>query len=171
MQVPPAWQGHPVQETRRCAGQAASSTRAMFPGICLLAVPESGLIFDTLEIIGAENLSQRYHFTAQIAHQLPSLQAIVHDDACHLKAMCQKEQGTSPLASRLARHGYHHRLFSQRGPLRRMVQDDLLARLAVSQLKLPSPRVRNSAPWAIASTTTALGCRSLSCKNVLTCKT
>lgn len=109
MQVPPTWQGHPVQESRRCAGQAASSTRAMFPGIYLLGVPESGLIFDTLDTIGAENLSQRYRFTAQIAHRLPSLQAIVLDDACHLKAMCQKEQGKSPLASGLARHGYLHR--------------------------------------------------------------
>ena len=55
-----------------------------------------------LEIIGAESLSQRYHFAAQVAHRLPRLQTIVHDDACHLKAMCHKERQTSAMAARLA---------------------------------------------------------------------
>ena len=68
----------------------------------LLAVSESGLIFDMLEIIGAESLSQRYHFAAQVAHRQPRLRTIVHDDACHLKSMCQKEKQTSVMAARLA---------------------------------------------------------------------
>ncbi|CAJ1366506.1 unnamed protein product, partial [Effrenium voratum] len=68
----------------------------------LLAVSESGLIFDMLEIIGAESLSQRYHFAAQVAHRLPRLQTMVHDDACHLKSMCLKERRTSVMAGKLA---------------------------------------------------------------------
>ena len=68
----------------------------------LFAVTESGLLLDMLELIGAESLSQRYHFTAQCAQRLPSLRCIVHDDACHLKAMCIRQRGDSPLAGRLA---------------------------------------------------------------------
>ena len=68
----------------------------------LLAVSESGLIFDMLEIIGAESLSQGYHFAAQVAHRLPRLQTVVHDDACHLKSMCLKERRTSVMAGKLA---------------------------------------------------------------------
>lgn len=55
-----------------------------------------------LEIIGAESLSQRYHFAAQVAHRLPRLQTMVHDDACHLKSMCLKERRTSVMAGKLA---------------------------------------------------------------------
>ena len=83
----------------------------------LLAVSESGLIFDMLEIIGAESLSQRYHFAAQIAHRLRSLQIIVHDDACHLKAMCQREAQSS----------------SQRRSLWGVVQDHMLTKPAAKQ--------------------------------------
>ena len=68
----------------------------------LFAVTESGLLLDVMELIGAESLSQRYHFTAQCAHRLPSLRCIVHDDSCHLKAMCIRQRGDSPLAARLA---------------------------------------------------------------------
>ena len=68
----------------------------------LFAVTESGLLLDVMELIGAESLSQRYHFTAQCAHRLPSLRCIVHDDSCHLKAMCLRQREGSPLAERLA---------------------------------------------------------------------
>ena len=62
----------------------------------LFAVTESGLLLDVMELIGAESLSQRYHFTAQCAHRLPSLRCIVHDDSCHLKAMCLRQREGSP---------------------------------------------------------------------------
>ena len=72
----------------------------------LLAVSESGLIFDLLEIIGAESLSQRYHFLAQVASNLADLKTVVHDDACHLQAIAQREKRASPLAPRLAELNY-----------------------------------------------------------------
>lgn len=84
------------KESEKEAHAAARSAGYLF------AVSESGLLFDMLEIIGAESLSQRYHFAAQVAHRLPRLQTIVHDDACHLKAMCHKERQTSAMAARLA---------------------------------------------------------------------
>lgn len=68
----------------------------------LFAVTESGLLLDVMELIGAESLSQRFHFAAQCAHRLPSLTCIVHDDSCHLKAMCLRNKADSAVAARLA---------------------------------------------------------------------
>ena len=68
----------------------------------LFAVTKSGLLLDVMELIGAESLSQRFHFAAQCAHRLPSLKCIVHDDSCHLKAMCLRNWTASAVAARLS---------------------------------------------------------------------
>jgi len=84
------------KEGRKDAHAAARTAGFLF------AVTESGLLLDVMELIGAESLSQRFHFAAQCAHRLPSLTCIVHDDSCHLKAMCLRNQADSPVAARLA---------------------------------------------------------------------
>ena len=61
------------KEGRKDAHAAARTAGFLF------AVTESGLLLDVMELIGAESLSQRFHFAAQCAHRLPSLTCIVHD--------------------------------------------------------------------------------------------
>jgi len=57
----------------------------------LTAVSESGIIGALHEVITAETLSQRYCFLAQVAADMPELQTLVHDDACHVRvfSLCQ----------------------------------------------------------------------------------
>ena len=68
----------------------------------LTAVSESGLVVEVSEIIGAESLSQRYVFLADLAAIAPSLRIVVHDDACHLRLMAEGNRRDSALASRIA---------------------------------------------------------------------
>ena len=65
-----------------------------------------GLVADLHELIGAESLSQRYHFVTMLAHRLPVLQTLVHDDACHLLFMCRQHQHSSALADRLGKFNF-----------------------------------------------------------------
>ena len=147
------------KESEKEAHAAARSAGYLF------AVSESGLLFDMLEIIGAESLSQRYHFAAQVAHRLPRLQTIVHDDACHLKAMCHKERQTSAMAARLADMDFiiDH---STAGDIAVSVQNDLLAQPASQQRyfeRLPNRSCRISqcavqSPWPLLSSLRTLVC-------------
>ena len=68
----------------------------------LTAVSASGIVVDVSELIGAESLSQRYCFLAQLAKRLPPLKIIVHDDVCHLRLMVEAHRGDSELASHMA---------------------------------------------------------------------
>ena len=70
------------------------------------AVSESGNIGALHEVITAETLSQRYCFLAQVAIDMPELQTLVHDDACHVRvfSLCQTTGApTGSLAERLSR--------------------------------------------------------------------
>ena len=68
----------------------------------LTAVSQSGIILDVVELIGAESLSQRYCFLADLVARWPQLKIVVHDDACHLRIMAEGRQGDSDLGRRLA---------------------------------------------------------------------
>ena len=85
----------PQRGSQRCP---CCRTHCWFPFCC----HRVRLLLDVMELIGTESLSQRFHFAAQCAHRLPSLTCIVHDDSCHLKAMCLRNQADSPMAARLA---------------------------------------------------------------------
>ena len=61
---------------------------------------------DLHELIGAESLSQRYHFTTILAHRLPELKTLVHDDSCHLFFMCREHQQASAIARRLGQFNF-----------------------------------------------------------------
>ena len=72
----------------------------------LIAVSSSGAIVEVAEIIGAESLSQRYVFLAELATRSPGLRIIVHDDACHLRRMAEASRHDSDVAERLASMSY-----------------------------------------------------------------
>lgn len=61
---------------------------------------------DLHELIGAESLSQRYRFATILAHRLPDLQTLVHDDACHLHFMCKEHQQASAIAQWLGNFNF-----------------------------------------------------------------
>ena len=61
---------------------------------------------DLHELIGAESLSQRYHFATILAHRLLDLQTLVHDDACNLRFMCKEQQQASAIAKRLGNFNF-----------------------------------------------------------------
>ena len=69
----------------------------------LTAVSASGVVLDICELIGAESLSQRYCFLANLAERWPDLKVVVHDDACHLRLMAESLAADSALAGRLAK--------------------------------------------------------------------
>ena len=68
----------------------------------LTAVSESGIVIDVGELIGAESLSQRLCFLAQLKARLPSLQTVVHDDACHLGLVAEANAEGPPVAMLLS---------------------------------------------------------------------
>ena len=68
----------------------------------ITAVSASGVVVDVDELIGAESLSQRYRFLARLALRLPSLNIVVHDDACHLRLMAESQEKRTATATRLA---------------------------------------------------------------------
>ena len=72
----------------------------------LTAVSESGIVNDVGELIGAESLSQRLCFRAQLKARLPSLQTVVHDDACHLRLMAEANAEGPPVAKLLSTLAY-----------------------------------------------------------------
>ena len=61
-----------------------------------------GYIVHLKEYIGAESLSQRYFFLAEIKAQADAVTLVIHDDACHLRKFCDKHAGSSEVARRLA---------------------------------------------------------------------
>ena len=68
--------------------------------------PAPGLVADLHELIGAESLSQRYHFATILAHRLPALETLVHDVACHLLFMCREHENSSPIGKRLGQFNF-----------------------------------------------------------------
>eukprot|EP00959_Pyramimonas_sp_CCMP1952_P395680 8290903-Pyramimonas_sp.AAC.1 len=50
----------------------------------------------------AEPLSQRHRFLAIVAAHMPDLKIVVHDDACHLRLMAEKNGEGTAVAARLA---------------------------------------------------------------------
>jgi hypothetical protein len=49
----------------------------------------SGVVADWVEIFGSESRSQRYMFVADVVAQTPSVNLVVHDDACHMARYCR----------------------------------------------------------------------------------
>ena len=72
----------------------------------LTAISAGGIIVHLGELIGAESLSQRYAFLADVAQCAPNLNVVVHDDACHLYFMAASCKDDSEMAARLARMRY-----------------------------------------------------------------
>jgi hypothetical protein len=68
----------------------------------LLAVTSSGKIIHAKEFTGAESVSLRYFFVAEMAEKIEELSVIVHDDSCHLRKFAGKHARSSTLAQRLA---------------------------------------------------------------------
>ncbi|CAK0812046.1 unnamed protein product, partial [Prorocentrum cordatum] len=55
----------------------------------LTAVTQTGIVCGLQEVITAETLSQRYCFLAEMAHAVPELSILVHDDACHVRVFAR----------------------------------------------------------------------------------
>ena len=58
---------------------------------------EPGIAIDTGELIGAESLSKRLCFLAQLAARL-RLKTAVHDDVCHLRLVTEANAEDPPVA-------------------------------------------------------------------------
>ena len=56
----------------------------------LVACSGDGMVLQAEEFLGGESLTQRAGFVAQCLHEFPSIQTVVHDDACHLQAFMSK---------------------------------------------------------------------------------
>ncbi|CAK0831428.1 unnamed protein product [Prorocentrum cordatum] len=68
----------------------------------LTAVSASGILAHVEELMCAEPLSQRYRLLAIVAAHMPDLKIVVHDDACHLRLMAEKNGEGTAVAARLA---------------------------------------------------------------------
>ena len=60
------------------------------PGGWLLACTGDGVVTSLMEFYGGESLTQRAAFVAAIISEYPTVQAVVHDDACHLRRFTQR---------------------------------------------------------------------------------
>lgn len=74
----------------------------------LIATTSNGIIVHAKPFMGAESVSQRYFFLAEIAAKVPELYVIIHDDACHVRRFAHKHQGRSELGRRLAFPRMHY---------------------------------------------------------------
>ena len=104
-----AWSSKKPRQASTC--QTHKEAEGDVPGAVrtagyLTAVSASGVIVDVAEIVGAESLSQRYVFLAELATRAPNLRVVVHDDACHLRLMAEANRHDSDTAQRLASMAY-----------------------------------------------------------------
>ena len=67
----------------------------------LFAVTSNGFILHAKRFVGAESISQRYFFIAELANRLPELALVIHDDACHVRRFADKHAHRSDLGKRL----------------------------------------------------------------------
>ena len=74
----------------------------------LIATTSSGLIVHAKPFVGAESVSQRYFFLAELAAKLPQLYVVIHDDACHVRRFADKHAHRSDLGRRLAFPAVHY---------------------------------------------------------------
>ena len=68
----------------------------------LFALTGDGCILHMMEFMGAESLSQRYFFLAELKERFPELVVVVHDDACHLWRYATARSTESTMALSLA---------------------------------------------------------------------
>ena len=68
----------------------------------LCACLSSGLIVRVAEVFGAESLSQRYFFVADLKESFPELQILVHDDACPFHKFSVARASSSANAAKIA---------------------------------------------------------------------
>ena len=68
----------------------------------------SGVITSMREVFGCESLSQRYLFVSSLVGRYPEIEAIVHDDACHMHKFCSARGSLSAAAARLAPPQIHY---------------------------------------------------------------
>ena len=68
----------------------------------LYACTSQGYILHLKEYVGAESLSQRYFFLAELVAQSPTMEVVIHDDACHLRKFVERRKNDSEAAARLA---------------------------------------------------------------------
>ena len=62
----------------------------------LVACDERGLILEAQEFFGGESLTQRAAMVASVISHSPSIQTIVHDDACHLQKFMDRWFKSAP---------------------------------------------------------------------------
>ena len=82
-------------------GEKEKLAHAQTAGI-LCACLTSGLVVRVREIFGAESLSQRYFFIADLKALYQELEIIVHDDACHLHKFAASRASSSAHAASVA---------------------------------------------------------------------
>ena len=72
----------------------------------LVACTSNGKIVHAKEFVGAESISPRYFFLAELAQAVPELEVLIHDDACHLRRFATNRmkdaEVNKDLAKRLA---------------------------------------------------------------------
>lgn len=62
----------------------------------LLACGGDGRVLHCMEFLGGESLTQRAAFVAQLKERYPSLNTILHDDACHLRRFMDRWVSSYP---------------------------------------------------------------------------
>ena len=67
----------------------------------LVGVSHDGCIIHLQDFAGAESLSQRYFFLANIMQEVPTVESVVHDDACHLRKYADARATSSTFAAKL----------------------------------------------------------------------
>jgi len=86
-------------KTHKEAGGAARRTQR---GGWLYACTPAGYILHLKEYVGCESLPQRYFFLAELVHAAPSIDLVIHDDACHLRKHCASRAKDGAMAAALA---------------------------------------------------------------------
>ena len=92
-------------DATRCSTHKESSvarSRCSRSAGWLVAATPGGMIVHLKEFRGAESLGQRYFFLGDVLQAAPEVEAVVHDDACHLRKYVDKRARRSPLASAMA---------------------------------------------------------------------
>ena len=74
----------------------------------LCACLTSGVITSVREIFGRKSLSQRYLFVSALVAVYPELEAVVHDDACHLHKFTAARATNSVHVRRIAPPNVHY---------------------------------------------------------------
>ena len=83
-------------------GTGARLRRRFLRAGWLYACTPDGYVLHLKEYTGAESLSQRYFFLAELVKKYGEVKVVIHDDACHLRKYTTARAADGDMATRLA---------------------------------------------------------------------